>query len=935
LADYAAIAMIDDPLLLALRLGWAMAEARGRYRLWDSPRLVPAGALPSRRAHALPLADERSTSEQRIEVEHVLWQLAVLAGVDPDHTALTGESPARTAAVPSPAPAPAPAPAAPTAAASDRLSELAVALNAAHGSGSPGEVAAAWDAVAQHLYLWDAYIQDQLASRAFGTASAYQLGRSLAETYWALDPTALPDDPASWEVVLGAHRREEITHLLSRLGARFPPLTVQSITFSVAAWATVAADPSWRSQPDMVAQLGLQARLWRDLLLTGRDPETLLDATDLLRRSRQVRGLLAAFWPEIVGLALTLLLLSGAVYVLTRPGGGHTFAAALAILGSVGVTASGLAARAKSAAQGVMAHLQQTLYQDAIDASVTLRPEKDRQWGTGPIVPPDPLRPVDHVIVLVLENRSFDHMLGYLDHPDPGFDGLLRGRTFTNPGWDSQPVEAAPHAKRVLPVDPDHSHDAVMEQLGLAAPPKGRKADQSGPTNSGFVTSYERKGRGLAVPRFGGLFGFLGRMVATPKPENAVSGRGSLAMLCQPPGNVPALSALAKGFGVCTRWFCSVPGETWPNRNFLHAASSDGETNIDPRFYKNPTIFELLERRGVSWHIYHDDTPQIWAFINLWDTPERHANWFELAEFAGHVAADRLPAYSFIEPNHKPPLHTMDHAPLVGVADVSNNQHPGNNLVSNAAYDTWPDDLPTDFARAESLVASVYEALRANPTVFERSLLLITYDEHGGLFDHVPPPTGVPGPGSRAHPIASLLSRLYRRESSAFDFTMLGPRVPAIVVSPYVSAGTVDTVVRDHASVPSTLRTLFAAGERPLTPRDAWAPPFSSLLNRKAPRRGTDLPDLSAYAVTPAAPAEPAAPPAPAASAPNAAPIPAAPAHYDDLVALSGKVRTRLVRRGLPEARAAAHGASMVTAEQVSDAFRAGARRAREDRNRA
>src|SRR5450756_762246 len=107
---------------------------------------------------------------------------------------------------------------------------------------------------------------------------------------------------------------------------------------------------------------------------------------------------------------------------------------------------------------------------------------------------------IDHVIVLVLENRSFDHLLGYLDHSQAErFDGLGRGGPYTNPGWANGPaVPASSTGKRVLPVDPDHSHDAVMEQLGLASGASGE------PTNSGFVTSYERKGRGLAPATFGG-----------------------------------------------------------------------------------------------------------------------------------------------------------------------------------------------------------------------------------------------------------------------------------------------------------------------------------------------------------------------------------------------------------------------------------------------
>jgi phospholipase C len=462
---------------------------------------------------------------------------------------------------------------------------------------------------------------------------------------------------------------------------------------------------------------------------------------------------------------------------------------------------------------------------------------------------------IEHVIVLAMENRSFDHMLGYLDHPDPAFDGLGRGAPHVNPAWSGgAAVEASQNAKAVLPVDPDHSHDAVMTQLAVRGLGKNRQA-----TNQGFVASYERKARGLAAPRFAGLLGPLINWWTSRGPGAAdapVQDRGPLIMACQSPKQVPVLSTLALEFAVCVRWFCSVPGETWPNRNFMHAATSDGETAVYPRMFSDPTIFELLEKHGKSWRIYHDDTPQVWAFPNLWDTPRRHANWFRFDEFAGHVAAGNLPAYSFIEPNHRPPLHTLDHAPGVGAPDVSDSQHPGNNIVDDAAYDAFAQDNDTDFARGEALVASIYEALRANPSVFERSVLLITYDEHGGFYDHVPPPTGVPAPGDPPGRSARLLHALFRRKAASFDFTMLGPRVPAVIVSPYIKARTVDAETHDHACVPATLRRLFAPDAEPLTARDKWAAahPFDACLTLDRPR--TELPDLSDHVRAPRVAAE-------------------------------------------------------------------------------
>src|SRR5947209_8124814 len=147
--------------------------------------------------------------------------------------------------------------------------------------------------------------------------------------------------------------------------------------------------------------------------------------------------------------------------------------------------------------------------------------------------------PIEHVVVLVLENRSFDHMLGFLDHPDPAFDGLLRGGPYSNPGYLMRgTVAASPAAKPVLPrpAGPDHSHEAAMTQTALRGAGPRRKA-----TNRGFVRSFERKTRGLDPPQFGGLLGPIFTLVARHKAGPSVPGRGPLIMECQPPSQVPVL----------------------------------------------------------------------------------------------------------------------------------------------------------------------------------------------------------------------------------------------------------------------------------------------------------------------------------------------------------------------------------------------------------
>jgi len=476
---------------------------------------------------------------------------------------------------------------------------------------------------------------------------------------------------------------------------------------------------------------------------------------------------------------------------------------------------------------------------------------------------------IEHVIVLALERRSFDHVLGFLDHPDPVFDGLTKGGPFTNPAWHGQgpPVVVSPGAKPVLPVDPepDDSHDAVMQQLAVRGRGPARHA-----TNQGFVASYEDKGRGLAPPSFGGLFGPIANWVARKAGTGHIEGRGPLVLRCQAPEQVPVLATLALEFGVCSKWFASVPGETWPNRNFLHAATSDGTTDNEVRLYDDPTVFELLEQHGRSWHIYHDDTPQVWAFQQLWSVSERVANWFPLADFAGHVEAGALPSYCFIEPGH----HTSD----IG------------------------DD--------EQVVAYVYEALRRQPAVFEKSLFMIVYASHGGLYDHVPPPTDVHPPDDPPNPLGRLVSFFLRRKSASFDFTMYGPRVPAVVVSPYVRAGTVSAEFRDHASVPATLRALFAPDAEPLTRRDQHASPFHTLPTLARPRAVAELPDLSAWL-----------PPAPRSPIPGHSPAPASDEHWRPYRALADQVRVTLRNRGVLGATAPDGLGEFARVEWVTGAF--------------
>lgn len=385
---------------------------------------------------------------------------------------------------------------------------------------------------------------------------------------------------------------------------------------------------------------------------------------------------------------------------------------------------------------------------------------------------------IQTVIVLMLENRSFDHMLGFLAHPSSRFDGLSGGESNPAAEPSEPPVTVCPKALKTLPLDPAHDHSEVMLQLtGRTNPMIPRVID-----NSGFVVSFE--GEGL---RKKGQRGF-----------------GPLIMKCQPSSNLPVLSQLALDFAVCTRWFSSVPGQTWPNRNFAHAMTSDGEVDNSLRLYSNKTIFELLGENDRTWRIYHRGAPQSWAFRRLW-MGAPGGEFDGLDDLFEAIAEDRLPNYAFVEPDHFPPS--------------SSSQHPGNNRKNSR-----------DFDRGEDLVRNIYSALLATPSVFAKTLFVVTYDEHGGFYDHVPPPESESFRDGKVSP-------------GEFVFDLLGVRVPAVIVSPLIPRGTIITDPLDHSSIAATLRDLFIPSVS-LPGRDASGRTFHQFATLEEPR--TDLPEFEA-----------------------------------------------------------------------------------------
>jgi phospholipase C len=307
---------------------------------------------------------------------------------------------------------------------------------------------------------------------------------------------------------------------------------------------------------------------------------------------------------------------------------------------------------------------------------------------------------IDTFVVLMMENRSFDHYFGSLR--------LLEGRTDvngltgseTNPAPNGSPV-AVHRLDNFTPADPPHGWDACHAQWNNGA-------------NDGFVREHEGSS------------------------QNDVMGYHVRSQL-------PQFYALADHSALCQNWFSSVMGPTWPNRFYLHGATSQGNrSNLPALGFRS--IFSVLSEAGLSHKNYFHDV--------AWAT----GGYFKLdgnapiEQFFDDAAAGQLPNFSIVDPQ----------------------------FFGNGANDDHPDH---DIRLGQALIAAVVNALGASPQ-WNRCMLVITYDEHGGFYDHVPPPTTVD-----------------ERE----EFRQLGFRVPSVVVGPTARRGAIVGTTFEHVSVIKTI----------------------------------------------------------------------------------------------------------------------------------
>jgi phospholipase C len=391
---------------------------------------------------------------------------------------------------------------------------------------------------------------------------------------------------------------------------------------------------------------------------------------------------------------------------------------------------------------------------------------------------------IEQIVVLMLENRSFDHLLGYARSAEFPIDGLTGSESnYLNPiTRASAAVTVSPTATYVPDQDPSPGHEFgnVTVQLHGSSPAPTPPVG----SNVGFVADY-----------------------ATV----AGTARAGEVMRCHAEGRLPVLETLAREFAVCDAWFSSMPGPTWPNRLFAHCATSGGFVDGALRSYDMRTIYENLSAANIDWRVYYHDMPQSLALANLRKYFRTKYELFAQA-FERDCRDGRLPRYSFIEPRY-----------FNEGSSRANDQHPIHGVVGG-----------------EILIAQVYEAIRSSPQ-WSTTLFIVTWDEHGGFYDHVEPQQATAPDGT----------------TGTFDFASYGVRVPAIAVSALIPRGTIDHTVYDHASIPATVKAIFGLPNF-LTRRDAAANTLAHLCSLATPRdadapRTLPRPSAAAVAATIAA----------------------------------------------------------------------------------
>jgi phospholipase C len=374
------------------------------------------------------------------------------------------------------------------------------------------------------------------------------------------------------------------------------------------------------------------------------------------------------------------------------------------------------------------------------------------------------LNQLKHIVVLMMENRSFDHMLGSLTAVDPRIDGV--NAQFSNPDTTGASIKPQPSADFQGQLDPDPDHHFPAVDLQIFGGDPARVA-----TMQGFIKSYFNQRRDVA--------------------------HSQKIMYYFTQANLPVLTTLALEFAVFNRWFASIPGPTICNRAFAHYGTSFGRVDMNPFDVIEPfkSIYTRLINNApqhTAKVYYYDTTSSTMEVVNLLQNQPQLFGTYQ--QFQQDCASGNLPDYSFVEPNYN------DHETDSG-EEIASDQHPDH-----------------DVQAGEQLIAEVYMRIKSNPQLWASTALLVLYDEHGGIFDHVPPPACTP---DQFHAPANSTGT-----GMEFDFDRLGVRVPAILISPWIPKNTVENRVFDHASIPATVAKFFSCDDFATSPREKAADVF-------------------------------------------------------------------------------------------------------------
>jgi phospholipase C len=450
---------------------------------------------------------------------------------------------------------------------------------------------------------------------------------------------------------------------------------------------------------------------------------------------------------------------------------------------------------------------------------------------------------IDHVVVVMMENRSYDHVLGYRAQPpfNDGADGLTQAMV--------DKINAAPEGpfairamreaafksndfglKTRLPKSVGHeTHDVKQQLEKKTAGPEGHPTINS---PKGFIENFEP------------------RLVLKPgeTPHNVVPND---VLGYYEPLDLPFYGYLAEHYAYCDRYYCAHPGPTLPNRMYSLTGDLqhdrygfpivDNNTGDNFLLSRTPTLYDMLTRKGISWRVY-ESAPSItmlrmfarYATNNTDIVPLGPVN-DPFAQLRADVANNRLPAYTAIEP-------AMHH-------------HPQN--------DDHPD---ADMYRGQIFLQGVYNTLRSNPEVWKKTLLIITYDEHGGLYDHVVPPLADFYNVSIAESATSTDGGVGSSSEQPRDVVMSGEmstsasenpnpppapplaataplrvsygiRVPTFVVSPWTKPGKGPSITLDHCSILKTVLARFIGAEKPfMSDRVTASQTFNAFLTEPAAR---------------------------------------------------------------------------------------------------